>query len=84
MFRGKLVLTLSEREKFLIHKTALGMLTIMGKHTPKQSREILEHMVNARCHNMTTQEIIDLSQELIDEVLLSIGVYKELADYDNI
>lgn len=40
--------------------------------------DALEKMIQYRCHNLTDEEKKNISEDMSEEFLMSIGVYKDL------
>lgn len=71
-------MVLSEREKFIVHRSVLSLLAVLRVMKKEDTDDALEKMVNYRCHNLTDEEKKNISEEMSEEFLMSIGVYKDL------
>ena len=48
------------------------------KDGKKEGYEILAKIVQARCRKMTPEELVEVSKDIQDEMLISVGVYRDL------
>ena len=48
--------------------------------TPELAEVLLYKVSNARCRNLTIKDIRDIDNDLTEEFLLGIGLYKEISN----
>jgi hypothetical protein len=74
-------MVLSDREKYLIHKSILTLMASLGQLPDGSLKLILPKIMNMRCRKLTQAEVTELNDDLLEEFMLSTGLYK---DFNNI
>ena len=71
-----MLMALTEKEKYLIHKTALMMMAGTRGLDRNTFRNVIDMIVQSRCRKLTDEDRKEADADMIEELLLAVGVYK--------